>query len=150
MIKAILTLLSFLAAMASVQALGFVNPFAPKMLARAAKNQRSPTKLGMGWFDFNPVHGGGSGKEALDEQWEAQQEILRARRQGGITKEAMHKKYEHGGPSTFQVKARDIQAKEAQHRAFQEHTFLEDATSQVQKAAKKNKKKSSPKIKFPW
>mmetsp|Transcript_10771 Transcript_10771/g.17529 ORF Transcript_10771/g.17529 Transcript_10771/m.17529 type:complete len:153 (-) Transcript_10771:310-768(-) len=40
------------------------------------------TEMHMGLFDMNPFHGSGSGgtKEALDEQWEAQQEILRARR----------------------------------------------------------------------
>ncbi|KAL7507104.1 hypothetical protein ACHAXN_004314 [Cyclotella atomus] len=40
------------------------------------------TEINMGLFDLNPFHGGGSGasKAALDEQWEAQQAILRERR----------------------------------------------------------------------
>jgi hypothetical protein len=40
------------------------------------------TEIHMGLFDLNPFHGGGSGasKAALDEQWEAQQAILRERR----------------------------------------------------------------------
>ena len=47
-----------------------------------------------GFFDFNPVHGGGSGgnKQAIDEQWEAQQAILRAR-QGHTTKNVLKQKY---------------------------------------------------------
>lgn len=44
--------------------------------------KRSPTEIQMGLLDLNPFHGSGSGgtKGALDEQWEIQQEILRARR----------------------------------------------------------------------
>jgi len=44
--------------------------------------QQPMTEMHMGLFDLNPFHGSGSGgtKEALDEQWEVQQEILRARR----------------------------------------------------------------------
>ncbi|KAL7462457.1 hypothetical protein ACHAXS_002840 [Conticribra weissflogii] len=40
------------------------------------------TEMYMGLFDFNAFHGSGSGgtKEALDEQWEIQQAILRERR----------------------------------------------------------------------
>lgn len=40
------------------------------------------TEINMGLFDLNPFHGGGSGssKQALDEQWEIQQAILRERR----------------------------------------------------------------------
>lgn len=42
----------------------------------------------MGLFDLNPFHGGGSGasKAALDEQWEAQQAILRERRGHTVVK----------------------------------------------------------------
>jgi hypothetical protein len=41
-----------------------------------------PTEIKMGLLDLNPFHGGGSGasKQALDEQWEIQQAILRERR----------------------------------------------------------------------
>jgi hypothetical protein len=47
-----------------------------------------------GWLDFNPFKGSGSGgnKEFLDEQWEAQQAILRAR-QGVFDKEHLKEKY---------------------------------------------------------
>jgi hypothetical protein len=44
------------------------------------------TKL-YGMFDFEPLHGGGSGKEELDEQWETQQAILAARRGQPATKQ---------------------------------------------------------------
>lgn len=46
--------------------------------------QRYPytKEIHLGLFDLNPFHGSGSGgsKEALDEQWEIQQAILRERR----------------------------------------------------------------------
>eukprot|EP00567_Pseudictyota_dubia_P013544 CAMPEP_0197450630 /NCGR_PEP_ID=MMETSP1175-20131217/25959_1 /TAXON_ID=1003142 /ORGANISM="Triceratium dubium, Strain CCMP147" /LENGTH=134 /DNA_ID=CAMNT_0042983093 /DNA_START=63 /DNA_END=467 /DNA_ORIENTATION=- len=50
-------------------------------------------------------HGGGSAKqEDLDEQWEAQQAILAARRgKHGHNKEHLHQKYEGGGPKHFQL-----------------------------------------------
>lgn len=38
--------------------------------------------------------GSGGNQEFLDEQFEAQQEILRARRAGGLTKETLKKKYD--------------------------------------------------------
>jgi hypothetical protein len=54
---------------------------------------RATTQL-YGLFDFNPFKGSGSGgnQDFLDEQWEAQQAILRAR-QGQFTKEDLQKKY---------------------------------------------------------
>ncbi|KAL9182208.1 hypothetical protein ACHAXT_012860 [Thalassiosira profunda] len=47
-------------------------------------NPQNPhTEMHMGLFDLSSFHGGGSAnKDALDEQWEVQQEILRARRDG--------------------------------------------------------------------
>ena len=50
-----------------------------------------------GMFDFKPFHGQGSGETQsnLDEQWEAQQEILRARR-GQLTKDNLKQKYAKG------------------------------------------------------
>jgi hypothetical protein len=52
------------------------------------------TQLHMGLFDLKPFHGGGSGedKNALDEQWDTQQAILRERR-GHIDKEHLKQKY---------------------------------------------------------
>mmetsp|Transcript_25144 Transcript_25144/g.58867 ORF Transcript_25144/g.58867 Transcript_25144/m.58867 type:complete len:147 (-) Transcript_25144:121-561(-) len=51
-------------------------------------------------------HGSGSATTSdLDEQWETQQAILRARRgASGHNKEHLHHKYENGGPKFFQVK----------------------------------------------
>jgi hypothetical protein len=51
--------------------------------------------LYMGWFDFNPIRGSGSGKnkDLLDEEFEAQQAVLRARQQQGFTKDNLMKKY---------------------------------------------------------
>jgi hypothetical protein len=50
-----------------------------------------------GLFDFKPFHGRGSGesRSELDEQWEAQQEILRARR-GHLDKTHLKQKYANG------------------------------------------------------
>jgi hypothetical protein len=66
--------------------------FSPLSIVRRRQAQSSLLILS-GWFDFNPFHGSGSAKEELDEQWEAQQEILRARRSGGIVKENLKQKY---------------------------------------------------------
>ena len=64
--------------------------------ANKAALRQERTKLSMGLFDFKPVHGSGSGKDVLDEQWEAQQAILRARRAGHIDKEHLKEKYKGG------------------------------------------------------
>ncbi|MFN0050042.1 MAG: hypothetical protein ACKVOU_13045, partial [Cytophagales bacterium] len=55
----------------------------------------STVVLRMGLFDFNPFQGKGSGKnqDFLDEQWEAQQAILKARQSGGLTKDQLQNKY---------------------------------------------------------
>ena len=48
-----------------------------------------------GWLDFNPFHGSGSGdnQDFQNEQWEAQQAILKSRANKGLTKESLKKKY---------------------------------------------------------
>jgi hypothetical protein len=51
----------------------------------------SSTKL-YGLFDFKPFHGHGSGESELDEQWEVQQAILRARK-GHVDKDHLKAKY---------------------------------------------------------
>jgi hypothetical protein len=64
----------------------------------APKRTASPTTTRLyGLFDFKPFHGHGSGehKQALDDQWAVQQEILAARR-GHIDKSALKKKYANG------------------------------------------------------
>lgn len=51
--------------------------------------------LYMGIFDFNPFTGSGSGKEKdwKEEQWEAQQAILKNRENAGLTKQQLADKY---------------------------------------------------------
>lgn len=59
----------------------------------AANNRvvESSTKI-YGLFDFKPFHGHGSGESNLDEQWEVQQAILRARK-GHVDKDHLKAKY---------------------------------------------------------
>lgn len=59
-----------------------------------------------GLFDLKPFHAGGSGEGQadLDEQWEAQQAILAARK-GHHDKTALRSKYVGGGPKHFQTES---------------------------------------------
>ena len=63
-----------------------------------------------GFFDKlfdKPLHGHGSGENDLDEQWEAQQAILRERRAHGIDKQHLKEKYSHEeNRKTFDVSAK--------------------------------------------
>mmetsp|Transcript_23095 Transcript_23095/g.54536 ORF Transcript_23095/g.54536 Transcript_23095/m.54536 type:complete len:125 (-) Transcript_23095:277-651(-) len=43
--------------------------------------------------NFEPIHGHGSLEDDLDEQWEAQQELLKERRRKNIDKEHLKQKY---------------------------------------------------------
>lgn len=70
--------------------LGFSTP-STTMIYRRGRRQSKLTLAG--WFDFKPFQGSGSAKEELDEQWEAQQAILRARRNDGLNKETLKQKY---------------------------------------------------------
>ena len=81
-------LLCLFLAISSANALGYT----PAVLTTRGRKMSSALS---GWFDFNPVHGGGSGgsEEFLDEQWEAQQAILRARRGEGQSKDILKQKY---------------------------------------------------------
>lgn len=81
-------LLGLLLAFSSANALGYT----PSVLTTRGRKTSSVLS---GWFDFNPVHGRGSGgnDDFLDEQWEAQQAILRARRGEGQPKEVLKQKY---------------------------------------------------------
>jgi hypothetical protein len=101
-------------------ALGFTSPKALG-LARLVANRHPPSSsaLQMGWFDFNPMRGSGSGgnKEFLDEQFEAQQAILRARQQSGLTKDSLKKKYE------------DRTVKEPEEKAPVKEMAAEEATN---------------------
>eukprot|EP00525_Craspedostauros_australis_P011367 CAMPEP_0198135496 /NCGR_PEP_ID=MMETSP1442-20131203/60621_1 /TAXON_ID= /ORGANISM="Craspedostauros australis, Strain CCMP3328" /LENGTH=220 /DNA_ID=CAMNT_0043796669 /DNA_START=141 /DNA_END=803 /DNA_ORIENTATION=- len=53
----------------------------------------STTQLRMGWFDNN-FKAGGSGRDDLDEQWEAQQEILKRRNKPKAERDAYFAKIE--------------------------------------------------------
>jgi hypothetical protein len=84
------------------EALGFTTPlrrsFAVRSLFESTQVRVGAGGVGplyMGWFDFNPIRGSGSGKDKdfLDEEFEAQQAVLRARQQEGLTKDNLKKKY---------------------------------------------------------
>jgi hypothetical protein len=85
------------------EALGFTTPlrrsFAVRSLFESTQVRVGAADgvapLYMGWFDFNPIRGSGSGKDKdfLDEEFEAQQAVLRARQQEGLTKDNLKKKY---------------------------------------------------------
>ena len=96
----------------------------------------------MGWFDFNPVHGSGSGKDDLDEQWDAQQEILRARRVGHLDKEHLKQKYKDNKENQL-------------NKMIREHEAAHQAKQQQQRASNRGDmivegKQSSKKPKFFW
>lgn len=96
-----------------------------------------PTKVATltqlaGWFDFKPFHGHGSAEDDLDEQWEAQQAILRDRRSHHIDKEHLKLKYQKPDKVKFEV-----HSKPQQHFAF-EDTYVEDDN------------KAPKKLKFFW
>jgi murein L,D-transpeptidase YafK len=104
-----------------------------------------------GWFDFNPVHGSGSGgnKEFLDEQWEAQQAILRARRGES---ESLKQKYKE--KQKFQVASSvppPVTRGDGMYFASNE-----SPTKKAQQAQAATAKKSpppapqAPSFKFPW
>jgi hypothetical protein len=70
---------------------GDASSFTPPLKAKRVVATGTSSALA-GWFDFKPIHGGGHDEKALDEQWEAQQEMLRARR-GHLDKAQLKKKY---------------------------------------------------------
>lgn len=126
----------------SVNSLGYT----PAVLTRAVRrNQKTLTTLS-GWFDFNPIHGGGSGgnDDFLDEQWEAQQAILRARRGEGQVKENLKEKYK--GKQQFEVKA-SVPAPKAEPAMY----FADESKPKTTPVAKKpiTPTKVQP-FKFPW
>lgn len=83
--------MKFLSTLTLVTVLGATSAFVTPQVKPIA----CETKL-YGLFDFKTFHGGGSaGESDLDEQWEAQQEILRRRRGGSGTKDHLKKKYSH-------------------------------------------------------
>jgi hypothetical protein len=142
MMNRILLLLSLV--LADVLGLGYT----PTALTTRARRKSVMSPLA-GWFDFNPVHGGGSGgsKEFLDEQWEAQQAILRARRG---EKELLKQKYKE--KQKFQVSSTvppPVSRGDAMYFASSEPP----KKLQAQAAAKKSSPAPTPQapsFKFPW
>ena len=57
--------------------------------------------------NFEPIHGHGSLENELDEQWEAQQEILRQRRAHHVDKEHLMQKYKDPSKVKFDGKVGD-------------------------------------------
>jgi hypothetical protein len=103
-----------------------------------SRSKEVTTVLSMGWLDDlfdKPIHGRGSGEEALDEQWEAQQAILRERRAHGIDKAHLKEKYSHEeNRKTF-----DVGAKPQDYNSGD--IYVEETTT---------KKSPGKKMKFPW
>eukprot|EP01083_Nonionella_stella_P132497 402851_1 len=90
----------------------------------------------MGFFDFKPMHGSGSGasNDELEEQYKMQQEMLKKRRDH-VNYEALHKKY-----------SKDKQDLDvfALGKNYQEDKFQETYTDENDVPKKKSVKK------FPW
>lgn len=57
--------------------------------------------------NFEPIHGHGSLENDLDDQWEAQQEILRSRRSNHLDKAHLKKKYHDPSAVKFDGKVGD-------------------------------------------
>jgi hypothetical protein len=104
----------------------------------------SLTKLNA-FFD-KPFHGHGSGeqKKELDEQWQIQQEILRARR-GHIDKSALKKKYAHGAQGDLSKLGQGGNTKQDE---MYFDTYPNLPPRQHNKSSPKDKE--SKKIKFFW
>lgn len=62
--------------------------------------------------NFQPFHGHGSLENDLEEQWEAQQEILRSRRTHHLDKDHLKKKYSDPSKVKFDGKIGDSKVSE--------------------------------------
>ena len=122
----------------SVLILTVASAFTPQSQSARSKDLTS-TSLS-GWIDNlfdKPIHGHGSGEgqSALDEQWEAQQAILKERRAHGIDKAHLKEKYSHEeNRKTFDVGSKT-------QNDDGEEMYVEE------RAAKKS---PGAQIKFPW
>ena len=94
-----------------------------------------------GIWDFRPFHGHGSGEHEkdLDEQWEIQQEILRARR-GHVDKTALKKKYAHGAQGDLSGLGGAGSGKIMNHR-FGDEIYMEGDFTSIKK---KHESSSTP------
>lgn len=89
-----------------------------------AKYRQTP--LSMGFFDFKPVHGSGSGKEHLDEQWAAQQTMLKARRSGNMDKAHMKQKYKDTSVNHLDAMMKEHEARHASMVNRMDSTYVQD------------------------
>ncbi|VEU43307.1 unnamed protein product [Pseudo-nitzschia multistriata] len=77
------------------------NAFQPATRAAGSLTELAATKNPMEKIlrnlanNFEPLHGHGSLEDDLDEQWEAQQELLKERRRKNIDKEHLKQKYKN-------------------------------------------------------
>jgi hypothetical protein len=114
--------------------LGAASAFAPQF-----QLERFTTALSMGWLENlfeKPMHGHGSGENDLDEQWEAQQAILRDRRSHGIDKAHLKEKYSHEeNRQTF-----DVGGRSSEYSG--DETYVEESVTK--------KAPSGERMKFPW
>jgi hypothetical protein len=109
---------------------GSASSFTPPLnKAKRRSGTASSTALA-GWLDFKPVHGGGNDDKANDEMFEAQQEMLRARR-GNLDKDELKKKFS-------KKKADDVQRMKKPEK--EDTTGKQDAAEYVE----------GSKFKFPW
>jgi hypothetical protein len=137
----------------SVDALGYTPAALTKTVRR---RQQSLTPLYGGWFDFKPIHGGGSGgnQDFIDEQWEAQQAILRARRGEGQIKDDLKNKYKT--KRQFEVKASappPPNVDSAMYFADQSSSTSSAKKATTPPASPKKSSSASPQMpafKFPW
>ena len=127
----------------STGALGFTSP---KIFGARLRRRRATvvSPIQMGWFDFKPVQGSGSGgsKDALDEQWAAQQAILRARRGKGLTKESLKQKYQ-AKPVSVEGATANIKSKNVGQTAFDDAMRFPSDSEEETEAPPLT-------IKFPW
>jgi hypothetical protein len=99
---------------------------------------RPATHLSMGFFDFTPVHGSGSGKEHLDEQWAAQQALLKARRTGNMDKAHMKQKYKDPSVNHLDLMMKEHEAKHAAMMKRMDSTYVQsEAKPKVEMKKKK-------------
>ena len=99
---------------------------------------KTSTSLHMGFFDFNPFHGHGSGENDIEDQWEAQQAILRDRRAHGIDKEHLKLKYKNAE----ELKGPDLHA--MPYSGGGEEMYVDEGDSQQKKRA------TATRTKFFW
>ena len=114
--------------LACSDALGYTPPL-------KTKRRFAGSPIAMAWFDFKPVQGAGSGKDALDEQWEAQQEILNARR-GHCSKQHLKNKYGKKKEVKTKVETDTHQSQVNVSKKQDSDMFVEDSPTSA--------------FKFPW